>query len=88
MLRAMETDMFDEAACAASDLTARLLGDLAHARSRLAALDARLCAAVTAGQPVTETLRNARSTSRSEVGALLHVLAGMPLTGEHHAQSA
>ena len=85
----MDHELFEGAACATSDLTARLSADLARANGQLALTEARCRAAAAAGLPVPLPLRVERSTCRLQVWSLRRVLDGMPtLDGECHAASA
>lgn len=81
---------FDGAACAASDLTARLLAELTHVEQRLADAEARALAAMVFGQPVPSDAEADRVTGRQHIAALHHLLAGMPITipGDSHVATA
>lgn len=74
----MDHDLLEGAACAASDLTARLQADLARADERLALAEARVRAVTVAGVPVPSGLRAEHRQCRRQVASLLQVLAGMP----------
>ena len=89
----MEPELFETAACAASDLTARLLAELAQATSLLADAEARFLAARARADhgepPIPFHVRRNRIECRRQVTLLHQVLAGMPaIEGECHAQSA
>ena len=86
-----ETD--DTAACAASDLAARLVAELAVASARLAAAEQRLQAAseaaCTANAPIPFPERRQRFECQQQVTLLRRVLAGLPpVEGDDHAESA
>jgi hypothetical protein len=85
----MDQELFDGAACAASDLTARLLADLAQAANRLSAAESRFRAATASGLPIPLGVRAERTVCRQQVAFLRHVLEGMPTCGgDYHAASA
>ena len=69
---------FDGAACAAADLTARLLADLHQAASRLALAEARFRAAAATGAPIPFAVRHERTVCRRIVASLRQVLDGLP----------
>lgn len=74
----MDHDLFEGAACATSDLTARLLADLACADERLALAEARMRAVTVTGVAVPSRLRAEHRQCRTLVASLRQVLAGMP----------
>ncbi len=83
--------MLAGAACAASDLTARFLSDLAKANDRLALAEARYRAAAATLLPIPEPVRADRLACRRQVTMLRQVLAGMPAVegeGDCHVRSA
>lgn len=88
----MDHELFsgcDGAACAAADLTARILADLAQAAQHRAVAEARYRAALAAGVPVPLAIRLERTASRRQVDALHQLLDGMPGDPEtFHAASA
>jgi hypothetical protein len=85
----MEHELFEGAACAASDLTARLLAELAGASRRLAAAEVAYRAAAATGTAIPFAARQARTGARREVANLRHMLAGLPGGGEgDHAATA
>ena len=85
----MDMELIDGAACAASDLTARLLAELAAAQAQLAIVDARVCAALAQGEELPADLRNDRILCRRQVAVLRQVLDGMPsLDGDCYVASA
>lgn len=85
----MDHDLLDGAACAASDLTARLLADLARANERMALAEARVRTRLAAGATVPDAWRAERRSCRAQVASLLQVLSGMPaVIGGRHAASA
>jgi hypothetical protein len=84
----MDQELFEGAACAASDLTARLLAELAMASRRLAAAEMTYRAAAATGLPIPFTVRQARTRSRREVANLRQMLAGLPGGGGDHAATA
>ncbi len=85
----MDHDAFEGAACAASDLTARFLLDLALAQRRLALAEARFRAAAASVLPIPALVREERLACRRQISMLRHVLAGMPsIEGGCHAESA
>lgn len=84
----MDHELFDSAACAASDLTARLAADLSVASARLLAAEAN-CRATTAGGPPGLAMRRERLAWRRQVAGLRQLLAGMPYDTEvAHAATA
>jgi hypothetical protein len=89
MLRAMDNELLGGAACAGSDLTARLLGELARASDCLALAEARVHGAVVAGTEPSGRMRADVRSCRHHVNSLRHVLAGMPsFEGGSRAASA
>lgn len=85
----MDHEQFEGAACAASDLTARLLAELAAASRRLATAGAAFRVASATGLPIPFAVRQARTGCRREVANLRHMLAGLPGGGEgDHAATA
>jgi hypothetical protein len=74
----MEYELFEGAACAASDLTARLMAEMRRAGHSLAAAEAELVAAVRTGQPIPFAARRRRAECRHEIHNLRRLLAGMP----------
>ncbi|MFK7741338.1 MAG: hypothetical protein AB8H80_13545 [Planctomycetota bacterium] len=74
----METDLIDDAACAASDLTARLLAELSQARAQQALHDARALAACSKGIAIPAELRNESLLLEQKVAVLHQLLDGMP----------
>lgn len=89
----MNHEAFETAACAASDLAARLDAELALANARLDAAELRFRAAsaqsIRSHRPIPFTVRKQRIECRQEIALLEQVLAGMPTTGgESHAESA
>lgn len=78
----MDTEalLLDGATCAASDLTARLLAELARVERQLADAEARALAAIVFGRPVPADAEVDRVAGRQHVAALHEVLAGMPIT--------
>lgn len=88
----MDHELFsgcDGAACAAADLTARILADLAQAAQHRAVAEARYRAALAAGTPVPLAVRLERTATRRQVDALHQLLDGMPGDPEtFHAASA
>ena len=84
-----DSDLIDGAACAASDLTARLLAELAQAQAQLAISDARAHAALAIGQPVPKNVRTERVLQRRQVAVIRQILDGVPSVSEdNHAASA
>jgi hypothetical protein len=85
----MEYEPFDGAACAGSDLMARLHGELARASDSLALAEARVHATKAKGGVPDEQLRGELRACRRHVASLLRVLSGMPdFAGGDHAASA
>ncbi|MBL8748067.1 MAG: hypothetical protein JNK78_02835 [Planctomycetes bacterium] len=89
----MDQEPFETAVCAASDLAARLTGELAQAVCQLAAAERRFDAAAADAHvlhiPIPAGVRSERNERRREVRLLRHILGGMPNThGGLHAASA
>lgn len=89
----MNHEALESAACAASDLAARLDAELAQANVRLHAAELRFRAAsalsIRSHRPIPFAVRKQRVECRQEIALLEQVLAGMPATGENcHAESA
>lgn len=88
----MKLQSFDGAACAAADLTARLLAELTEASAQFAAAQQELnLAAARAradGTVIPFSIRARRTACRDEVNLLRRVLAGIYSTGEAHVESA
>lgn len=78
MVFVMDHDLFEGAACAASDLTARLLAELRRAGHDLAAAEAELVAAVREGRAIPFAARRRRAACRHEINNLRRLLAGLP----------
>lgn len=78
MLAAMDYELLEGAACAGSDLTARLLADLARATDSLALAEARVHAAAAVGTKPPEGLRAHVRACHQHVRSLRQVLSGMP----------
>lgn len=89
MLAAMDHELLEGAACAGSDLTARLLADLARATDSLALAQARVHAVAAVGVKPPEGLRAELRACHRQVRSLRQILSGMPdFTGGDHAASA
>jgi hypothetical protein len=73
----MDYDALDGAACAGSDLMARLLGDLARAADSLALAEARAHAAAAQGHAPDASLQRELRACRQHKAALRRLLAGM-----------
>lgn len=85
----MDMDLIDGAACAASDLTARLQAELARALAQLAITDARAHAALAVSSTVPADVRNEGILEREKVAVLRQLLDGVPaIEGGNHAASA
>jgi hypothetical protein len=89
----MNIEPFDGATCAASDLTARLVAELARAKRELARAEEELFAATMQSRAerraIPFQLRRQRSRCRNQIDMLRLVLAGMPYSeGEYHVESA
>jgi hypothetical protein len=78
MLRAMDTDPFEGAACAGWDLAARLLTELARASDALALAEARVQSQTLAYGVASAGARRAERACRGHVEQLELLLAGMP----------
>lgn len=74
----MDYEALDGAACAGSDLMARLLGDLARAADSLALAEARAHAALAQGRTPDASLQRELRACRQHAAALRRLLAGMP----------
>ncbi|MFY9341852.1 MAG: hypothetical protein WAT39_05150 [Planctomycetota bacterium] len=85
----MDHELLEGAACAGSDLTARLLAELVAANARLESTERRLRLAATWGLGSVKALRAQHQLCRSHVAALRQMLAGLPpFEGGCHAASA
>jgi len=85
----MDHELLEGAACAGSDLTARLLAELGRASDSLALAEARVHAAAAGGKPPTERSRRELRVCRGHVDSLRAVLSGMPtFDGGNRAASA
>lgn len=89
----MDMELIDGAACAASDLTARLHAELSRAQAQLAITTARAHAAQAFGEELPVELRNDWILHEEQVAVLRQVLEGVPTVGdstegESHAISA
>ena len=87
----MDHELYDgrDGACAAADLTARLLAELAQADRRLALAEARFRAAAASGAPMPLAVRHERTSCRRQVASLQAMLDGMPGNPEEsHVASA
>lgn len=85
----MDMELIEGAACAASDLTARLHAELTRAQAQLAITTARVHAIMARGDNLPLDLRNDRILHEEQVAVLHQVLAGVPcIEGDHHAVSA
>jgi len=87
----MDHELYDgrDGACAAADLTARLLAELALADHRLAIVEARCRAAAATGDRLPLALRHERTSCRRQVASLQAMLDGMPGSlEERHVASA
>jgi hypothetical protein len=92
MLSAMNTDddleLLEGAACAGSDLTARLFAELARASDSLAIAEARVHAAAAIAS-VPHDLRDELRACRQHKNSLLRMLSGMPdFDGGSHVATA
>ena len=84
-----DADLIEGAACAASDLTARLLAELAQAQAQLAISDAQAHAALATGLPVPRSVRSERVLQKRQVAVIRQILDGVPsVSEESHAASA
>lgn len=85
----MDHELLDGAACAGSDLTARLFAELSRASDCLALAEARIHAAVASGLPAPERARRELLVCRRHVATLQRILSGMPdFDGGDRAASA
>jgi hypothetical protein len=89
----MSPENLETAACAASDLTARLSAELERATAQLEDAERRYLTATvhafTAHSSIPRNIRRDRTEGRRLVLVLQHVLGGMPtIEGGGHAQSA
>jgi hypothetical protein len=80
------------AVCPASDLTARLEGELRRARQDLSIAEACYsCAAeraLAAGEPVPFAPRRALARCRRQLSVLVRILAGVSFTGDCNVELA
>lgn len=74
----MDYEPFDGAACAGSDLMARLLAELARAADSLALAEARAYAVRAQGETPDASLRSELRSCRRHVASLRRMLSGMP----------
>lgn len=74
----MDYEPFDGAACAGSDLMARLLAELARAADSLALAEARAYGARAQGDTPDASLRGELRSCRRHVASLRRMLSGMP----------
>lgn len=85
----MDYEPFEGAACAGSDLMARLLAEIARAADSLALAEARAHAAWSQGQTPPAALRTEVRACRRHLASLQSLLSGMPdFDGGDHAASA
>ena len=85
----MDIELIEGAACAASDLTARLHAELSRAQAQLAITTARVHAILARGDNLSLDLRNDRILHAEQVAVLQEVLDGVPaIEGDCHAVSA
>ena len=85
----MDMELLEGAACAASDLTARLHAELTRAQAQLAITTARTHSILARGETIPPDLANARVLHAEEVAVLREVLNGVPsVEGDCHAASA
>ena len=88
----MELQPFDGAACAAADLTARLLAELTEASAQFAAAQQEFNRAAARsradGTVIPLRTRARRTACRDQVGLLRRVLAGIYSNGAAHVESA
>jgi hypothetical protein len=89
----MDMELIDGAACAASDLTARLHAELYRAQAQLAITTARMHVTMARGDDPSPDLRNDHILHGEHVAVLRQVLDGVPCIdnttgGEGHAVSA
>jgi hypothetical protein len=78
MLGAMDYELLEGAACAGSDLTARLLAELASATARLDDAERRLRNAAICGIRPAAALRAEHVLCRRYVASLQQMLADIP----------
>jgi hypothetical protein len=89
MLAAMDDEQLEGATCAGSDLTARLLAELARAVDSLALAEARVHAAASRGVTPLGAMRDQARTCRHHVRSLHRMLSGMPdFAGGSHVAAA
>ena len=89
MLRAMDHELLEGAACAGSDLTARLLAELAVAQSRVDDVERRLRNAAICGIRPAAALRAEHVLCKRHTASLRQMLAHMPTyEGGCHAATA
>ena len=86
----MDTDLLEGAACAGSDLAARLCAELARANDSLALAEARVRAHAAAnGLASAHAQQREARACRRHVASLHRMLSGMPdFAGGCHAASA
>jgi hypothetical protein len=88
----MKLQPFDGAACAAADLTARLLAELTEASAQFAAAQQEFNHAAARaradGTVVPFSIRARRTACCDEVDLLRHLIAGIYSTGEADVESA
>ena len=88
----MKLQPFYEAACAAADLTARLVGDLTEASAQFAdaqkELNLAAAKARAEGTVIPFSIRARRTACRDHVNLLRRILAGIYSAGEAHVESA
>jgi len=87
MLRAMDYELLEGATCAGSDLTARLLAELAQANARLQTAEGRMSNAAICGIRPAAALRGEHLMARRQIASLQQMLARMPAYegGDHVA---
>lgn len=78
MLRAMDIELLEGATCAGSDLTARLLGELAHATARLHSVEQLMRNLRLTGARPPAAMRAEHLLCQRYVGSLRQMLAEMP----------
>jgi len=85
----MDMELIEGAACAASDLTARLHAELVQAQAQLAITTARTHSIMARGETLPPDLVNERILHTEQVAVLHEVLNGVPsVEEEDHAASA
>lgn len=88
----MDHDAITSAACAASDLAARFVGELQRARQDLRLAERRFRvaaeAAMAQGTPIPLAGRRTLNDARRQLAALEQLLADVPGTGGCDAKSA